>query len=40
MSLTPAEFRKAMGCFATGVTIITVDLDMTGMAKLMEKSTA
>jgi flavin reductase (DIM6/NTAB) family NADH-FMN oxidoreductase RutF len=23
----PAEFRKAMGCFATGVTIITVDLD-------------
>lgn len=27
MSLNPAEFRKAMGCFATGVTIITVDLD-------------
>jgi flavin reductase len=27
MSLSPAEFRKAMGCFATGVTIITVDLD-------------
>jgi flavin reductase (DIM6/NTAB) family NADH-FMN oxidoreductase RutF len=26
-SLTPAEFRKAMGTFATGVTIITVDLD-------------
>lgn len=26
MSLNPAEFRKAMGCFATGVTIITVDL--------------
>ena len=25
MSATPAEFRKAMGCFATGVTIITVD---------------
>jgi flavin reductase (DIM6/NTAB) family NADH-FMN oxidoreductase RutF len=27
MSLSPTEFRKAMGCFATGVTIITVDLD-------------
>jgi flavin reductase (DIM6/NTAB) family NADH-FMN oxidoreductase RutF len=27
MSLNPTEFRKAMGCFATGVTIITVDLD-------------
>jgi flavin reductase len=27
MSLTQAEFRKAMGCFATGVTIVTVDLD-------------
>jgi flavin reductase (DIM6/NTAB) family NADH-FMN oxidoreductase RutF len=26
MTLSPAEFRKAMGCFATGVTIITVDL--------------
>ncbi|MFZ0294544.1 MAG: flavin reductase family protein [Candidatus Sulfotelmatobacter sp.] len=26
MSLTAAEFRKAMGSFATGVTIITVDL--------------
>jgi flavin reductase len=26
MTLNPAEFRKAMGCFATGVTIITVDL--------------
>lgn len=25
MSLTPSEFRKAMGCFATGVTVITVD---------------
>src|SRR5262249_45231676 len=23
--LNPAEFRKAMGCFATGVTIITID---------------
>src|SRR5271156_5420350 len=27
MSLSPLEFRKAMGCFATGVTIVTVDLD-------------
>ncbi len=27
MSLDPFEFRKAMGCFATGVTIITLDLD-------------
>jgi flavin reductase (DIM6/NTAB) family NADH-FMN oxidoreductase RutF len=27
MSLDPLEFRKAMGCFATGVTIITLDLD-------------
>ena len=27
MSLSPTEFRKAMGAFATGVTIITVDLD-------------
>ena len=27
MTLNSAEFRKAMGCFATGVTIITVDLD-------------
>lgn len=27
MSLNPADFRKAMGAFATGVTIITVDLD-------------
>ena len=27
MSLYPADFRKAMGAFATGVTIITVDLD-------------
>jgi flavin reductase (DIM6/NTAB) family NADH-FMN oxidoreductase RutF len=27
MSLDPAEFRRAMGCFATGVTIITVDLE-------------
>jgi flavin reductase (DIM6/NTAB) family NADH-FMN oxidoreductase RutF len=27
MRLNSAEFRKAMGCFATGVTIITVDLD-------------
>lgn len=27
MGLNPSEFRKAMGAFATGVTIITVDLD-------------
>jgi len=27
MSLTQNEFRKAMGAFATGVTIITVDLE-------------
>jgi flavin reductase (DIM6/NTAB) family NADH-FMN oxidoreductase RutF len=27
MTLNSKEFRKAMGCFATGVTIITVDLD-------------
>ena len=27
MALNPSEFRKAMGCFATGVTIITVDLE-------------
>ncbi|HVI09930.1 MAG TPA: flavin reductase family protein [Candidatus Binatia bacterium] len=27
MALDSAEFRKAMGCFATGVTIITLDLD-------------
>jgi flavin reductase (DIM6/NTAB) family NADH-FMN oxidoreductase RutF len=26
MSLSPAEYRKAMGSFATGVTIITLDL--------------
>ena len=26
-TLSSAEFRRAMGCFATGVTIITVDLD-------------
>jgi flavin reductase (DIM6/NTAB) family NADH-FMN oxidoreductase RutF len=25
MSVTQAEFRKAMGCFATGVTVVTVD---------------
>ncbi|HEY1272870.1 MAG TPA: flavin reductase family protein [Terriglobales bacterium] len=25
MSATQSEFRKAMGCFATGVTVITVD---------------
>jgi len=27
VTLSTTEFRKAMGCFATGVTIITVDLD-------------
>lgn len=27
MTLNPTEFRKAMGAFATGVTIITVDLE-------------
>jgi len=27
MSLNPSEFRQAMGRFATGVTIITLDLD-------------
>jgi flavin reductase len=27
MTLSPAEFRKAMGNFATGVTIITLDLE-------------
>jgi flavin reductase (DIM6/NTAB) family NADH-FMN oxidoreductase RutF len=27
MSLDTVQFRKAMGCFATGVTIITVDLE-------------
>jgi flavin reductase len=27
MKLNPSEFRKAMGAFATGVTIITVDLE-------------
>ena len=27
MTLSSAEFRQAMACFATGVTIITVDLD-------------
>lgn len=25
MSVTPAEFRKALGCFATGITVITLD---------------
>jgi len=29
MSLSALEFRRAMGAFATGVTIITVDLDRT-----------
>lgn len=27
MIVSAADFRRAMGCFATGVTIITVDLD-------------
>jgi flavin reductase len=27
MALSSTEFRRAMGCFATGVTIITVDLE-------------
>ena len=27
MSVTPADFRKALGSFATGVTVITVDQD-------------
>jgi flavin reductase (DIM6/NTAB) family NADH-FMN oxidoreductase RutF len=27
MTLSPTEFRKSMGCFATGVTIITLDLE-------------
>jgi flavin reductase (DIM6/NTAB) family NADH-FMN oxidoreductase RutF len=27
MNLTASDFRKAMGCFATGVTVITVDHD-------------
>ena len=27
MSVTQADFRKALGCFATGVTVITVDYD-------------
>jgi flavin reductase (DIM6/NTAB) family NADH-FMN oxidoreductase RutF len=27
MSVTQEEFRKAMGCFATGVTVISVDQD-------------
>jgi len=27
MSVTQEEFRKALGCFATGVTVITVDHD-------------
>lgn len=27
MAVTQAEFRRAMGCFATGVTVITVDCE-------------
>ncbi len=30
MSVTASDFRKAMGCFATGVTVITVDQDGDG----------
>jgi len=30
MNLTSNDFRKAMGCFATGVTILTVDQDGDG----------
>src|SRR5271157_2038581 len=30
MSLNASDFRKAMGCFATGVTVITVDQDGDG----------
>ena len=29
MSVTQSEFRKAMGCFATGVTVVTVDYEDT-----------
>ena len=32
MSLSASDFRKAMGCFATGVTVITVDQDGDGEA--------
>jgi flavin reductase (DIM6/NTAB) family NADH-FMN oxidoreductase RutF len=27
MTMNPSDFRKAMGCFATGVTILTLDLE-------------
>jgi flavin reductase (DIM6/NTAB) family NADH-FMN oxidoreductase RutF len=27
MSVSPAQFRRALGCFATGVTVITVDYE-------------
>jgi len=27
MSVTQSDFRRAMGCFATGVTVVTVDYD-------------
>src|SRR6201984_3352899 len=27
MTVTQAEFRKALGCFATGITVITVDYE-------------
>jgi flavin reductase (DIM6/NTAB) family NADH-FMN oxidoreductase RutF len=29
MSVTQSEFRRAMGCFATGVTVVTVDYEGT-----------
>src|SRR2546425_4516994 len=29
MNVTQADFRKALGCFATGVTVITVDYEGT-----------
>jgi flavin reductase (DIM6/NTAB) family NADH-FMN oxidoreductase RutF len=34
MSLNPTDFRKAMGCFATGVTIITIDLEGEGQGEV------
>jgi flavin reductase (DIM6/NTAB) family NADH-FMN oxidoreductase RutF len=27
MAVSQAEFRKALGCFATGITVITVDYE-------------
>ena len=37
MPLNPSEFRKAMGCFATGVTVITVDLEGDGHGEVHGK---